>query len=77
MKRDGSEKHYVFVARLVTLIVMVVSVLITLIIKTISGAWQFIIEASAGLGLVLILRWYWWRINAWSEIVAMIAPLFG
>jgi Na+/proline symporter len=35
----------------------------------------FIINASAGLGLVLILRWYWWRVNAWSEISAMIAPL--
>ncbi len=77
IKKNADEKHYVFVSRVVTLLVMVMSVLITLIIKTISGAWQFIIEASAGLGLVLILRWYWWRINAWSEIVAMIAPFFG
>ncbi|CUS88349.1 Sodium:solute symporter family protein [Candidatus Kryptobacter tengchongensis] len=77
IKRDASEKHYVFISRIATLLVMIASVLITLIIKTISGAWQFIIEASAGLGLVLILRWYWWRINAWSEIVAMIAPFFG
>ena len=44
-------------------------------LTTISGAWEFIINASAGMGLVLILRWYWWRINAWSEITAMIAPL--
>ena len=44
-------------------------------LTTISGAWEFIINASAGLGSVLILRWYWWRINAWSEISAMIAPL--
>jgi Na+/proline symporter len=77
IRKDADEKHYVFVSRVVTLLVMVLSVLITLIIKTISGAWQFIIEASAGFGLVLILRWYWWRINAWSEIVAMIAPFFG
>jgi SSS family solute:Na+ symporter len=45
--------------------------------ETISGAWAFIIEAGAGLGLVLILRWYWWRVNAWSEIAAMIAPFIG
>ncbi len=77
IKKGADEKHYVFIARLTTLLIMIASVLITLIIKTISGAWQFIIEASAGLGLVLILRWYWWRINAWSEIVAMIAPFFG
>jgi len=44
-------------------------------LSTISGAWEFIINASAGMGLVLILRWFWWRINAWSEIAAMIAPL--
>src|SRR3990170_7607669 len=42
---------------------------------TISGAWGFIIKANARIGAVLILRWYWWRINAWSEISAMIAPL--
>jgi solute:Na+ symporter, SSS family len=45
--------------------------------ETISGAWSFIIEAGAGLGLVLILRWYWWRVNAWSEITAMVAPFAG
>lgn len=77
VKKNADEKHYVFVARITTLIMMVASVLVTLIINTISGAWQFIIEAGAGLGLVLILRWYWWRINAWSEIVAMVAPFFG
>jgi len=56
---------------------MLASVLVTLVIDTISGAWQFIIEAGAGLGLVLILRFYWWRINAWSEIAATITPFFA
>jgi hypothetical protein len=59
----------------VTLLVMGVSLLVTRLIETISGAWAFILEASAGLGLVLILRWFWWRVNAWSEIVAMVAPI--
>ncbi|MBU2471678.1 MAG: sodium:proline symporter, partial [Bacteroidetes bacterium] len=63
--------------RLATIGVMIVSVLLTLVITTISGAWTFIIEAGAGLGLVLILRWYWWRVNAWSEISAMIAPFIA
>ena len=54
---------------------MVLSLYVTSILETISGAWAFIIEAGAGLGLVLILRWFWWRINAWSEIAAMVAPL--
>jgi len=43
-------------------------------ISRISGAWEFIVECGAGVGLVLILRWFWWRINAWSEISAMITP---
>jgi SSS family solute:Na+ symporter len=56
---------------------MVLSLGVTAALDTISGAWAFIIEASAGLGLVLILRWFWWRINAWSEIAAMVAPLLA
>jgi SSS family solute:Na+ symporter len=74
IRTDAPEKHYVFVSRLVTGLVMIVSLIITANMQTISGAWAFIIEAGAGLGLVLILRWYWWRVNAWSEIVAMVAP---
>jgi hypothetical protein len=54
---------------------VVFSLWVTNFLTTISGAWDFIINASAGLGAVLILRWFWWRINAWSEISAMIAPL--
>ncbi|HXG38810.1 MAG TPA: sodium:solute symporter family protein [Bacteroidota bacterium] len=75
-KPQAEEKQLVFVSRVTTLIVMVFSIILTLLLDTISGAWAFIIEASAGLGLVLILRWFWWRINAWSEIAAMVAPLF-
>jgi SSS family solute:Na+ symporter len=74
IKKSASEKHYVLISRLATLVMMVSSLLVTLVIGTISGAWQFIIEAGAGLGLVLILRFYWWRVNAWSEITATIVP---
>jgi solute:Na+ symporter, SSS family len=77
IQKEASQRHYVFVSRVATLLLMVASVLVTLVIQTISGAWQFIIEAGAGLGLVLILRFYWWRINAWSEISAMITPFFA
>ncbi|MDT8322776.1 MAG: sodium:solute symporter family protein [Bacteroidota bacterium] len=69
-----SEKHYVFASRVTTMLLMLASLLLTLFIDSIAGAWQFIIECGAGLGLVLLLRWYWWRINAWSEITATIAP---
>ena len=53
---------------------ILISVFVTLLISRISGAWQFIMECGAGVGLVLILRWFWWRVNAWSEISAMITP---
>ncbi len=56
---------------------MLVALFATSQITSISGVWQFIIECGAGLGLVLILRWYWWRINAWSEIVATLAPFLA
>lgn len=74
LKKGGDEKHYVLISRVFTLLLMVVSAVVTTFITRISGAWEFIIECGAGLGLVLILRWYWWRINAWSEITAVVTP---
>jgi len=73
-KKNEDEKHYVSVSRAITILLMVVSIFVTFYVNRISGAWEFILECGAGLGLVLILRWYWWRINAWSEISAMITP---
>ncbi len=72
-----AQKHYVGVSRIVTFLAMAVALFATTQITTISGVWTFIIECGAGLGLVLILRWYWWRINAWTEIAATIAPFIG
>jgi Na+/proline symporter len=79
LRKDKTEAHYVLASRGVTILLMIISAIVTLFITTISGAWIFIMECGAGLGLVLILRWYWWRINAWSEISAMILPfiLYG
>ncbi len=75
IRPDAAERHLVGVSRITTILIMAVSLIVTSFLQTISGAWSFIIEAGAGLGLVLILRWYWWRINAWSEITAMIMPI--
>ncbi len=75
IKNDGDEKHYVLVSRIGMVILVIFSLFMTrYVLTTISGAWEFILAASAGTGAVLILRWYWWRINAWSEISAMITP---
>lgn len=73
MVRTGSEKHYVRVSQGVTLLLMVLSILVTLSMDSIAGAWKFLMAIGAGTGLVYILRWFWWRINAWSEISAMAA----
>lgn len=74
MKQSADEKHYVKISRIFTLLLMVVSVIVTLFIDRISGAWEFILECGAGVGGVLILRWFWWRVNAWSEIAALVTP---
>lgn len=76
-KPNGTEKQLVMASRIVTIVLMIVGMAVTTQLKTIENAWGFIIECGAGLGLVLILRWYWWRINAWSEITATIAPFFA
>jgi SSS family solute:Na+ symporter len=72
LRRDGSEKHYVNVSRAATILLFLLSILVTWQIQTIERAWTFLLAIGAGTGLVLILRWYWWRINAWSEISAMV-----
>jgi len=72
--KKSSEKHYVFVSRIITVVFMIFSVIVTTQMQSISGVWSFVIECGAGLGLVLILRWFWWRINAISEITATVTP---
>jgi Na+/proline symporter len=73
VRKDASDKHYVNVSRVATIFLFLASIVVTWQIQTIGRAWTFLLAIGAGTGLVLILRWYWWRINAWSEISAMIA----
>lgn len=73
LRPDGTSSHYAAVGRLATVGLMVVSGVITYYIKSVEGAWKFLFAIGAGTGLVYLLRWYWWRINAWSEVAAMIA----
>jgi Na+/proline symporter len=71
--KNKPEKHYVNTSQLITMILMLMSAVVTFYMDSIAGAWQALIAIGAGTGLVYILRWFWWRINAWSEISAMIA----
>lgn len=69
--RGRREKHYVVISQITTGLIMVVSCAVTYKLESIEGAWKFLIAIGAGTGSVLILRWFWWRINAWSEVFAM------
>jgi Na+/proline symporter len=71
--KDGSEKHYVRVSQMATVLIMLASCVVTYYQDSISGAWRLLIALGAGTGSVFILRWFWWRINAWSEVSAMAA----
>ena len=77
IRTDGTERHYVWVSRFATIITMILGAVVTFYLDSIRQAWEFVLESGAGIGLVLILRWYWWRVNAWSEIAAMVAPALG
>ena len=74
---DAGQKKLVLLSRLMTGVIFLLSSVVTywLYGKSIEGAWRIIIALGAGTGLVYILRWYWWRINAWSEISAMLTAL--
>src|SRR2546428_12460076 len=72
VRRDGSERHYVVASQLVTVLLMAVSLIVTFNLGSIGGAWKLLLVTGAGTGTVLLLRWFWWRINAWSEVSAML-----
>jgi solute:Na+ symporter, SSS family len=72
IRREATEKHYVAVSRWSTVFLFLASVFVSMQLSSIEWAWRFLLAIGAGTGLVLILRWYWWRVNAWSEISAMV-----
>lgn len=70
-----TEKHYLRAAKVATIGIMLIAAGVTYAFDTVSEGWSFLLMIGAGTGGVLLLRWYWWRINAWSEISSMIAAL--
>lgn len=74
---EKAQKHYVFISRLATLGMAGVAIIVSYYFDSVKGGWEFILSLSAGIGGVMLLRWFWWRINAWSEISAMIAAFIG
>ncbi len=75
LARDKPKKHYLRAAALFSLMLAVASLLTSLfLLDSIHAAWSLLLECTAGMGFVLLLRWYWWRINAWAEIASMFIP---
>jgi len=71
LARERTESHYVMVSKVATLGLMVLGAAVSYMMRTVAGGWDMVVNIGAGTGAVYLLRWYWWRINAWSEISAM------
>ncbi len=72
---DEGERHYVKVARISTVVLIVLASVVALWLENSLQAFQILLQIGAGTGLVFLLRWFWWRINVWSELSAMIISL--
>jgi len=70
--KNASDKHYVLVSRFATLLTLLIAIGVAMKIDSIGNTWKLVIEFASGAGATWILRWFWWRINAWSEISAML-----
>lgn len=75
LRKDADERHYVRMSRGVTLLTALLGAGVALLMESVKGGWELLLAIGAGTGPVYILRWYWWRISAWSEIAAMVASL--
>jgi Na+/proline symporter len=73
LNKGASEKHYVLIGRVTTALLMVVAALMTYALGTAKQAFDLILSVGAGTGLIYLLRWFWWRVNAWSEVAAMVS----
>jgi solute:Na+ symporter, SSS family len=73
LRPSASEHHYVLISKWTTVLLTIISAVVTFYLDSVAGAWKLLIVTGAGTGLVLLLRWFWWRINAWSEVSAMIS----
>ncbi|MBL8143514.1 MAG: Na+:solute symporter [Acidobacteria bacterium] len=73
VKTDATEAHYVMAGRLATVLLFLVSSVMVYLLDTAKDAFDIILQIGAGTGLLYLVRWFWWRVNAWCEVVAMIS----
>jgi len=72
-KQENAKDDYLTASKLATVIVLLFAVFVTWQMQSIASAWKYLAEIYAGTGFVMLFRWFWWRINAWSEISAMVS----
>jgi SSS family solute:Na+ symporter len=77
LRRSGSDEHYILISRLVTAGLMVLACGLSFFLISAARTFEIMLMVGAGTGLIYLLRWFWWRVNAWSEISAMIAAVCG
>lgn len=77
IKPDAEEKELISFSRVMIVIITILAVLVSSQMDTIEGAWKFFINAAAGLGIAQLIRWFWWRANAWTEISSMISAVIA
>ena len=75
VRRDASEAHYVRAGRVVTMTLFVCSSAVVYLMDSAKDAFDVILQIGAGTGLLYLVRWFWWRVNAWCEVVAMTSSL--
>jgi len=73
VKRDATEKHYVLVGRIVTIGIFFVAGAMVFVLETAKDSFDIILQVGAGTGLLYLVRWFWWRVNAWCEVAAMVS----
>ena len=73
IRKDATEKHYVFAGRIGTVILFVCASSLVFVLDTAKDAFDVILQVGAGTGLLYLVRWFWWRVNAWCEIAAMVS----
>jgi solute:Na+ symporter, SSS family len=73
IKKDASEKHYVAAGRIVTVVLFFASSALVFVLESAKDAFDIILQVGAGTGLLYLVRWFWWRVNAWCEAVAMVS----
>ena len=76
LKKDGTEKHYVMVGRIATILLFLAAGGLVFVLDTAKDSFDIILQVGAGTGLLYLVRWFWWRVNAWCEVNAMISS-FG